>query len=91
MKDAIAEIGIDDMGRLFVRPAQQTFPHIYRTASEVHWDVARGYLYAPAALKGWTRQQWYRHIIDVVRLEAYCVLEVTAATRFINLEEGFGS
>ncbi len=48
-REAIAEIGIDDIGRLYVAPQNKKFPYIYREAMEVHWDEDGQYLYAPPA------------------------------------------
>jgi hypothetical protein len=45
MEDSIEEIGIDDEGRLYIKPASQTFPLIYREAMEVHWNSERRCLY----------------------------------------------
>lgn len=36
--DSIAEIAIDEVGRLCVRPSTASFPFIWREAMEAHWD-----------------------------------------------------
>jgi hypothetical protein len=36
--DSIAEIAIDEVGRLCVRPSTASFPFTWREAMEVHWD-----------------------------------------------------
>jgi len=45
--DSIAEIAIDDDGRLCVRPATVVLPYIWREAMQVHWDDRKGLLYSP--------------------------------------------
>ncbi|MFD1218131.1 hypothetical protein [Microbulbifer celer] len=42
MEDKIKEIGIDGEGRLYLKPAVETFPMIYREAMEVHWSSEHG-------------------------------------------------
>jgi hypothetical protein len=45
--DNILEIGIDDEGRLYVKPTTTKFPMMYREAIEVHWDSNGDFLYSP--------------------------------------------
>jgi len=37
--DEIIEIGIDKLERLYLKPKNEAFPLIYRTATEVHCDL----------------------------------------------------
>lgn len=45
--DRIAEIRIDEAGRLCAQPKTHSFPFIYRAGMEVHWDEDGKYLYSP--------------------------------------------
>ena len=45
--DSIAEIGIDEQERIYVRPSRATFPYIYREAVEIHWEPVRRNLHSP--------------------------------------------
>ena len=56
--DNIIEIGIDNSERLYIKPENEKFTQIYRTATEVHWDNDGCYLYSPKP-KDWTYLQWY--------------------------------
>jgi hypothetical protein len=47
--EAIAEIGIDGEGRVYVRPASGGFEYVYRAGMAVYWDRAAGRLSHPAA------------------------------------------
>lgn len=46
-KDTIKTIEIDNEGRLHLITSQVTFPMIYRTATEVHWNPQKHSLYSP--------------------------------------------
>jgi hypothetical protein len=61
-RDLIDEIGIDNKGRLYVRPRQCSFEFIYREAMEVHWNEDKGRLYGPPPRR-WSYLQWYNQII----------------------------
>ena len=84
--DDIAEIGIDDEQRLFVRPATATFPHIYREALDVHWDAARRHLHSPMP-REWTHLQWFQHIIGAAAIHSHD-LRITPATLWTNIPAG---
>ena len=81
--DVIAEIGIDQAGRLYVKPATKKFPYIYREAMEVNWDAAAGALYSPVP-REWSLQDWYHQIVKAAAEQA-CDLTITAGTRWINV------
>jgi len=61
-EDTIAEVGIDQEQRLFVRPTSEAFPQIYRAAMGIDWDQEEEYLFAPAP-KDWTYVNWFNQII----------------------------
>lgn len=82
--DNIIEIGIDEQERLFIKPESATFPFIYRTATEVHWDEKRKVLYSPKP-KEWTYTDWYKQIVGVVQTECNHLLHVTDDTIWTNV------
>ena len=65
--DIITSIEIDQEGRLHLITKSATFPMIYRTATEVHWNPEKHSLYSPRP-RDWTYGQWYEHICDVAEL-----------------------
>ncbi|WP_158010831.1 hypothetical protein [Hymenobacter lapidarius] len=64
--DSIEEIGIDEHGRLFIRPLNHHFPMIWRSGTEVHWDAKQLFLHSPKP-REWSYLDWYKHIISVVK------------------------
>ena len=60
--DTIAEVGIDEEGRLYVRPSTQSFEHIWRAAMQVNWDVAQHRLFGPRP-REWSYVDWFRKIV----------------------------
>jgi hypothetical protein len=82
--DNIKEIKIDDSGRLCIFPEMEKFTLIYRTATEVHWDNQRMFLFSPKP-REWSYFDWFKHIIDVARSECYCDLSITKATIWTNI------
>lgn len=83
--DFIAEIGIDDQERLFVRPSTAQFPFIYREAVEVHWDSTRKCLYSPKP-REWSYLQWFQHILSAAALQSF-QLQLTPRTVWSNIED----
>jgi hypothetical protein len=66
--DSISEISIDNEERLRVYPASTTYDHIYRSATEVHWNPGGKYLYSPRP-REWSYFDWYTQIVSVVKSE----------------------
>lgn len=85
-KDNIIEVGIDEKERLFIKPEKASFPLIYRTATEVHWDDKGKFLYSPKPNE-WTYLDWYKQIIGVVETECNYKLKLTDMTRWANISE----
>ncbi|KKN24150.1 hypothetical protein LCGC14_0897710 [marine sediment metagenome] len=83
MEDLIEEIGIDEDERLYVKPANETFPMVYREAMEVHWNSEQGYLYGAKPRK-WGYIEWYQQIIKVAA-EQGCKLVVSANVSWVNV------
>jgi hypothetical protein len=84
-QDEIAEVGIDERGRLYVRPATSTFPYIWREAMEVHWDVSGAFLHSPVP-REWSYADWYRQIVSAAQEQAW-ELRLTPRTRWTNVPE----
>lgn len=84
--DKIIEIGIDAKGRLYLRPENEKFTLIYRSATEVHWDKEGEFLYSPKP-RDWTYLNWYKQIISVVLDECGCGLVLTDKTKWVNVPD----
>jgi len=83
-QDEIAEIGIDDKERLFIKPAKEKFTLIYRTATEVHWDEKGNFLYSPMP-REWSYFDWFKQITSVVETDCNCKLFLTSRTIWTNI------
>ena len=81
--DNIKEIKIDISGRLCIYPEQEEFTHIWRSATEVHWDIKNSFLYSPKP-REWSYFDWYKHIISVAK-ECGWELFLTEDTIWINI------
>jgi len=84
--DSISEIGIADKERLYIKPADERFVFIYRTATEVHWDNKRLFLYSPKP-REWTYFDWFKHITGITETECNCKLVLTGQTIWINIPD----
>jgi hypothetical protein len=86
--DAIAEIGIDDKGQLYVAPQTKTFPYIYREAMEVYWNDAGRYLFAPPPPRAQLAQPiWWFHQIIAAAKEQACELRIEPETKWHNIPQ----
>lgn len=83
-QDEIIEIGIDENESLIIKPKRERFSLIYRTATEVHWDEKRLFLFSPKP-REWSYYDWYSHITNVVDRECNCKLILTHRTNWINI------
>jgi len=83
MKDAIAEIGINEKGQLYVKPSKKAFPLMYREAMEVHWNSEQSYLYGPKP-REWSYLEWFQQIFKAA-LEQGCELRVSSQTSWVNV------
>ncbi len=88
-KEVIAEIGIDDKGRLFISPATAKFPSIYREAMDVHWDEDSNYLFG-AELRhyewSWGYIEWFKQIIAAAKKQSI-ELVISEKTKWINVPD----
>ncbi len=85
-EDAIAAVGIDADSRLFIKPATRSFPQIWRSAAEVHWDPEQLRLFG-ARPREWDYADWYQHIVAVVADEYGVKLKQVDSTAWINVSE----
>lgn len=83
MNDEIVEIGIDDEGRLYLKPSIASFPMIYREAMEVRWNNEYGYLYG-GVLRKWSYLDWYHQILQAAQ-EQGCKLYLSSGVSWINV------
>ena len=86
VEDEIIEIGICQDGKLYLRPTNQSFPHIYRAAMEVGWDPVCGVLFTPKP-REWSHLDWFRQILAAVANEYGVRLRISAATAWSNVPE----
>jgi len=83
--DTIRQVEIDEAGRLLVTPDSTRFPYIYREAMEVHWDDARGFLFAPKP-REWSYLDWFRQILEAAKAQGG-ELRLSERTRWINVPD----
>lgn len=84
--DNILEIGIDELGRLYVKPEKAQFNLVWRTATEVHWDDNGRFLYTPKP-REWSYFEWYKHIIEVIYSECRYELITAPETTWTNISD----
>jgi Integron Cassette Protein Hfx_Cass5 len=86
VEDQIVEVGIDQDGKLYVRPGEQTFSYIYRAAMGVGWDSLRRALFAPKA-REWSYLDWFRQILAAAADEYGVRLRIGAATTWSDVPD----
>lgn len=86
-QETIAEVGIDEVGRLYVRPTSTSFDFFYRAAMEVNWDAATRRLFSPKP-REWTYLDWFKQIIAAAADEYGTALRVTPDTAWTNIPAG---
>ncbi len=82
--DTIEEIGIDDGGALWIKPATATFPYIYREAMDVHWDAERLHLHSPKP-RDWSYVDWFKQI-RAAAYEQGVELRLEQTTSWLNID-----
>ena len=83
--DNIAEVEIDEVGHLRIRPELATFPYIYREAIEVSWHQEDKVLYSPKP-RDWHYGRWFEQILSAAS-EQGCKLSLTTDTKWRNVDE----
>lgn len=86
--DGIREVGIDENGRLYVAPKNDTFPMIYREVMGVQWDIKGRCLFAPPPPRSEMASHifWYCQIIKAAK-EQSCHLHLEQDTNWLNISE----
>ena len=85
-KDKIESIEINDVGQLHLKTSKISFPMIYRTATEVHWNPDKHSLYSPQP-RDWTYKMWFDHILHVAKKECNYILELSEDTKWFNIPD----
>ena len=83
VQDIIELIEISSDGKLIVKPKLSSFPMIYRSASEVRWDLKNNYLYSPKP-KEWKYIDWFINIIKTVN-DSSVDLKISNSTQWKNI------
>jgi hypothetical protein len=86
-EEHIDEIGIDEDGRLYVRPRQRTFPFIWRAAMGIEWDPSRSALLGPKPPNDWSYLQWFTQIVDAASGEYGVRLKISTGTVWTNVPD----
>ena len=84
----VAEISIDNNGRLLIRPreAHDSFQYVYRAAAEVRWDPTKGCFACPVP-RDWSYLKWFQHARGAVRVELGRDFEVNSRTTWTNVSD----
>lgn len=83
-EEAIAEVGIDKNGKLFVKPSQTSFDFIYRAGKEIGWDGTKRRLFSPTPNQR-TYHQWFNQVLAAVVGEYGLVLRINSDTVWTNM------
>lgn len=83
-QDFIAEISIDSLGRLHVRPASASFPQVWRAAMEVNWDESSKTLFSPTP-RELAYDAWFLQILAAAKDEYGCTLEISPSTSWVGV------
>lgn len=83
IEDAIAEVGINTKGGLYIRPETAKFPLIWREVMEVRWDPPRERLFGPPP-REWSYERWFRQLVDAA-WEYGVTLRLHAGSVWVNV------
>ena len=85
--DLIQAVGLMEDGALWVKPANASFPYIYREAMEVHWDENERRLFGakprPNPHLDFSQLQWFHQILAAAKEQGVTLL-VSAETNWSN-------
>ena len=85
-EEAITEVGIDDQGRLYVRPSNTSFDYVYRAGMEIYWDADRQRLYSPKP-REWDHLRWFDQIVAAAAGEYGVRLTLGPETSWSNVPD----
>lgn len=84
--DVIEKIGIDENNRLYIKPTMDKFPLMHRIDMRIHCNSSEQRLLATEP-EGLTYLDSYQHIIHGVKKEYNCILRLTDATIWENIDD----
>lgn len=82
--DFIAQVSIDDVGRLRIAPRTRSFPAIQKVYDDIMWDAERHDL-CPAKRHEWGCLRWCRHMIRGVASSYGCTLMLHPETHWVDV------
>ena len=87
----ILKVAVLEDGRTAVFPEDKKalYQYVYREAAGVYWEQGLGCVVSTHPGE-WTPQQWYQHIVDIVRTGVGLQMVLTPETEYQSKEEGFG-
>ena len=89
-EEKIAEIGIDEIGGVYLKPSSRNFDYIYRAAMQIYWDRAKRRLFSPAAgsERGKLSQtRWLQQILDAAADEYGVTLVYSNDTIWLGISD----
>jgi hypothetical protein len=86
----ILKVAVLEDGRTAVFPESKKamYQYVYREAAGVYWDQELG-CFVSTPPGEWTPQQWYQHIVAIVRTGVGLQMVLTPETKYDSKEEGF--
>jgi hypothetical protein len=87
-KIEVAEISIDEDGRLLIRPrqAEEIFQYVYHAAAEIQWDGDQACFATPKP-REWSYLQWFQHARVAIRSELGRDFELNGRTTWANIPD----
>jgi hypothetical protein len=84
----VAEVSIDESGRLLIRPREpdDSFQFVYRAAAEVGWDPVQACFTCPKP-REWSYVRWFQQARSAVGSELGWTLKVTRRTTWTNIPD----
>jgi hypothetical protein len=83
-EESIAEVRIDELDRLFVRPAETAFHQIHRAAMGIEWDEEAQALVSPAS-REWAHLRRFEQILAAAADEHGAALTLRPTTRWTGV------
>lgn len=80
--ELIAEVALDDVGRLLLKPAQTLFDNLHTAGAwGFRWDAPTTSLAIPKP-KEWTYRDWFEHVVRIIGSQYGVHLKVGPDTRW---------
>jgi len=86
----ILKVAVLEDGRTAVFPESKKamYQYVYREAAGVYWEQELG-CFVSTPPGDWTPQQWYQHIVAIVRTGVGLQMVLTPETEYESKQEGF--